>query len=292
MSSLDYEFLRFIGVLPENQRRIQGFYVPFFAGCQRVVDLACGDGDFVALLGEQGIDALGIDLDESCCAAAQARGIPVRCQDVFDYLRECEPDSLDGIFSAHLMEHLHYQAVAELLQLACAALRPGGRILLVTPNVRSLYAHLDSFYLHFGHVSFYHPELLRFFLLHAGLTDVQTGTNPETAMPLWRDRPPLGVTKGAFVPLDIEFELPARHDTAWRRLTRRCKMYLAQTLVWPYLHQIVPQINAQLTHQMNVRLSELDRQLVQIDGMFRQLDAPVECYALAIKPPVGGAINT
>jgi hypothetical protein len=50
-------------------------------------------------------------------------------------------------------------------------------VLLVTPNARSLFAHLEMFHRHCGHVSFYHPELWRCFLQHAGFTQVETGTN-------------------------------------------------------------------------------------------------------------------
>jgi hypothetical protein len=48
---LDDAFLRYIQATPENQRRIQSFYLPFFVERQGlVVDLACGHGDFVQLL--------------------------------------------------------------------------------------------------------------------------------------------------------------------------------------------------------------------------------------------------
>lgn len=106
---LDYDFLRYIGVEPETQKRIQGFYLPFFEGCKRVVDLACGDGDFVELLEEKGIEATGVDWDEKCCAAARERGLNVVCEDVFEYLEGVEEGSVDGVFCSHLVEHLPYE---------------------------------------------------------------------------------------------------------------------------------------------------------------------------------------
>lgn len=282
MESIDHAFLRFTGVVPENQRRIQGFYVPFFAGRKRVLDLACGDGDFVALLREQGIEALGIDRDEACCAAAQSRGIPVRCQDVFEYLRECDAESVDGIFSAHLVEHLPYEAVLELLQLSYRALRSGGVILLVTPNVRSLYTHLESFYMHFGHVSFYHPELLRFLLHYVGFANPQAGENPEMAAPLWGVQPLLD--REPFVPIGYEPLLPLPRDNAVRRLIRRVKMFAVRMIVQPYLDQIVPQINAQHEAIINAQHEAIRFLVAQLDQTLRRLDRPVECYAYATKP--------
>jgi SAM-dependent methyltransferase len=181
---LDYDFLRYIEVLPETQRRIHAFYLPRFAGCRQVLDLGCGDGDFVALLQERSVDVLGVDSDPKTCAAAAANGLPIVQADVFDYLAGLEPASVDGIFSAHMVEHLPYERVMSLIDAAFRVLRPGGVMVLATPDTRTIFSHLDMFYLHFGHVSFYHPRLLCFLLEHAGFTGAELGANPETASPL------------------------------------------------------------------------------------------------------------
>ncbi|MBI3734189.1 MAG: class I SAM-dependent methyltransferase [Chloroflexi bacterium] len=181
---LDFDFLRYIGVLPENQRRIQGYYLPYFETRRKVIDLGCGDADFVALLAERGVDVVGVDSDDKACEAAWSRGLPVVKRDLFDYLRDLRANSVDGIFSAHLVEHLPFPNALELVRQSWRVLKPGGVIVLATPNARSLFSHLEMFYLHFGHVSFYHPRLLCFFLEHEGFTRVSHGENPETASPL------------------------------------------------------------------------------------------------------------
>src|SRR5690606_16467093 len=111
-----YDFHRFLGMNPEGQRGVQRFYLPYFANSKQVVDLACGDGDFVALLLEQGVDAVGVDADTKTCAAAQAKGLPVICQNVFAYLAATPAASVDGVFCAHLVEHLAYPQVIELIR--------------------------------------------------------------------------------------------------------------------------------------------------------------------------------
>lgn len=282
LQGLDYEFLRYIQVSPASQRRIQGFYLPFFQGCKRVVDLGCGDGDFVALLSEQGIEALGVDMDPRCCDAAQARGVNVICQDVFDYLRQAEESSLDGIFSSHLIEHLTYRQVISLLELSYRALREGGVILLTTPNVRGLYPHLESFYMHFGHVSFYHPRLLCFFLEHVGFADPTMGENPRMAAPLWGDldlrlkmKPP---TKPLF---SFTPQLSSRWPGVLGRLVRGVKMSLAKRLVLPYLNQLTTQGNARWAEFYEA----LNGSLAELTTLLRNLDRPVECYVQASKGP-------
>lgn len=181
---MDYDFLRYMGVTPENQRRIQSHYMPYFEQCNRVVDLACGDADFVELLVERGIEVVGVDSDDKTYAATAAKGLPIIKQDVFDWLAEQPDASFDGVFSAHLIEHLPYPKVVELIEQSYRILQPGGIVVLATPNARSLFSHLEMFYTHFGHITFYHPRLVTFFLDRAGFVDGQFGENPQTASPL------------------------------------------------------------------------------------------------------------
>jgi len=280
LTGLDYEFLRYIRVSSAEQRRIQGFYVPLFQDCGRVVDLGCGDGDFVALLSEQGIEAQGVDWDPCCCAKARARGVNVVCQDVFDYLCQAQEASLDGIFSAHLVEHLTYPQVISLLQLSSRALRERGVIVLMTPNVRGLYPHLESFYMHFGHVAFYHPRLLCFFLEYVGFTNPVMGENPQMAAPLWGGldlrlkTPPSAPPLFSFTP-----QLPSRWPGVLGQLVRWVKMALARHLVLPYL--------SQLTVQGNARWAEfcesLSGSMAELTALLHNLDRSVECYVHATK---------
>jgi len=309
---LDFAFLRHIGVEPETQRRIQQFYRPWFSRCERVVDLACGDGDFVAMLQEQEVQAVGVDSDPVCCAAVRERGLEIVCQDVFDFLRAAPEASFDGVFSAHLVEHLPYDQVLEMVRLSWRVLKPGGVIVLVTPNVRGLYTHLESFYLHFGHVSFYHPELLCFFLAQAGFTDWEWGENPQMATPLW-GRPALhtslpdiqlpNVRPASEHPLEaghiqLHRELPVHAPGLLGRLVGRVKRALTIWLILPYLDELVPQLNRQLARvnyqfvQSNHRVAQLLAHLddaqanlaAHLGRVLERLDRPVECYATATKP--------
>jgi SAM-dependent methyltransferase len=187
LTGLDHAFLRYIGVNPTDQRQNQRLYLPFFKDCERVADLGCGDGDFVQLLLEQGIQAVGVDSDPVAIEHLRQRSIPVVSADAVSFLKSAETDSLDGLFAAHLVEHMPYEAVYELIFHAYRVLRPGGRIVLVTPNARGLISHLEMYWLHFGHVSFYHPRLLCFFLQHAGFGAETWGENPAPAYPIFGD---------------------------------------------------------------------------------------------------------
>lgn len=250
-ASLDDALMRYVGVNTAGLRGIQRFYLPFFHPGQRVLDLGCGDGDFVELLAENGIQGLGVDSDPAMTTRAQERGRPIVCQDAFTYLEGAAPDSFDGIFSAHFVEHLPYPKVMELIALAYRALRPGGILILATPNVRGLYGHLEGMYIHFGHVQFYHPQLLAFFLTHQGFREVTMGENSNLAYPYF------GQELARLQALPPPFGPP-------RNPLHLLKQCLWRVLLYPYLRILQP----------------LRDTLVAI---ITRLDRPLECYALGRK---------
>jgi SAM-dependent methyltransferase len=277
-NNLDYDFHRFIGMNPAGQRAVQRFYLPYFAQSTKVVDLACGDGDFVALLLEQGIDALGVDADAKTCADAQAKGLPVICQNVFDYLAATPDASIDGLFCAHLVEHLAYPQVIELIQHAARILRPGGRLLLATPDCRTLFSHLDMYYLHFGHVSFYHPRLLSFLLEHEGFAGVEYDANPNTSSPLLPDARAIAGRAPAFAPgqsLPYQRVVPPQGKSLLHKVSYALKRRLAQWLVLPFTDSLAAATQA--------HLSTLDNDLQRIARDIQGINGPFECFATGIK---------
>jgi SAM-dependent methyltransferase len=273
---LDYDFLRYMGVRPETMRQIQSYYLPYFADCRRVIDLGCGDGDFLAILLAQGIEAVGVDADEKTFAAGQKNALPIVRQDVFTFLHEQPQASADGIFCAHLVEHLPYPKVIELVQQSFRVLRPGGRIILATPNVRSLYSHLEMFYMHFGHISFYHPKLLCFFLEHAGFYQCEEGENPTTGSPLLPEVHALLLPAAApppTPPLAYRREIPPQGNGMWRMASYRLKRALTRWLVQPLTDDLAQQVATSQAQQV----AALARSLQSLNGAF-------ECYVTAVKP--------
>jgi len=304
---LDDAFLRYIRATPENQRRIQSFYLPFFHQCRgRVLDLACGHGDFVQLLTENGVDALGVDSDPACCQQARERGVDIVCEDVFDYLQEIAEDTVSGIFCAHLVEHLPYQQVMQLVQLAYRVLEPGGIILLATPNVRGLYPHLESFYMHFGHVTFYHPKLLSFFLDYSGFSNPRMGENPRMADPLWRDvalkNPDKKLTWSISETRSVrvaypDWHIPSKYSGVLGRAISTVKTWAARLLVRPLLEETLQGFNKALQETVDELQNSIDETfdragnyVGQVDANARithqclmELDRSTECYVYATK---------
>jgi SAM-dependent methyltransferase len=138
-----------------------------------VVDIGCGRAELVGLLAKRGVEAIGVDTDPSMVAEARDRGLDVRQVDGNSFLRGREPGSLGAIIATHLVEHLEFADLVELLELAATRLRPGGVFIAETPNPTSLVVLGNSFILDPTHLRPLHPSLLTFLCEGAGFRDVR-----------------------------------------------------------------------------------------------------------------------
>src|SRR5215210_3017936 len=99
---------------------------------ERVLDLGCGAGRFVAALREAGADAVGVDVAEA--ALERARAVAPEAD-----LRLLEPDgsiplehgSVDLVWCSEVLEHV--ADAGHLLLEARRVLRPSGRLLVTVP---------------------------------------------------------------------------------------------------------------------------------------------------------------
>jgi len=153
---------------PQLIARMQAPYVEFFRGCRRVLDLACGTGIFLDLLGEAGIRAVGVERNEQVAAAAAGRGLAVNHADVFGYLA-AGGERFDGVYCSHFIEHLTFDQLLRLMELIAGRLEEDGRLVLVFPNPESIRMQLFGFWKDPEHVRFYHADLVESVCRHYGL---------------------------------------------------------------------------------------------------------------------------
>lgn len=158
----------------EEVARKQARYVDIFKDAPgKIVDLGCGRGEFVQLLGEAGLTAYGVDMNADMVSICQERGLAAVEGDLLEHLRALPSTSLGGIFSAQVAEHLDPDAVVDLFELSSAALAPGGRLVVETLNPTSLYTFASALYVDPGHVRPLHPLTLKFLAERAGFEEVR-----------------------------------------------------------------------------------------------------------------------
>jgi len=149
-------------------RERQRMYVPYFKECREVLDIGCGRGEFLEVMKEAGITARGIDLCEEAVAMCRSKSLDAEVADLFVYLDALADASLDGIFSAQVVEHLPPERLPEFIRLASAKLRRGGMLAIETPNPECLAIFATHFYLDPTHTRPIPPALLTFYMVEAG----------------------------------------------------------------------------------------------------------------------------
>lgn len=126
------------------------------------VDLGCGRGEWLKLVGQYGLKARGIDTDSNMLAACKQKGLDVVNTDAVAFLRSAEDNSLGLVSAFHLVEHIPFDALNELLQQAHRALKPGGLLILETPNPENPLIGSCYFYMDPTHIKPLPPALLKF----------------------------------------------------------------------------------------------------------------------------------
>lgn len=168
---LDFE-ARFRGdpaVIRERLRVYEVFLRPLVAQSgARLLDLGCGRGEWLELASNVGLDASGVDLDDNMLAAARERGLAVENMDCLEALRAVPDGTLAVVSAFHLIEHLSFDDLRELIANARRVLRPGGIMILETPNPENLIVGLVNFHLDPTHRKPLPPLLTSFLTEHAG----------------------------------------------------------------------------------------------------------------------------
>ena len=154
----------------------QQFYVPYFTGRSKVLDIGCGRGELLQIMRDIGAGARGIDLDSESVAVCQEKGFAAETADLFPYLAAQPEAEFDGIISSQVVEHIDPARLPEMIRLCASRLEPGVILAIETPNPECLAIFATHFYLDPTHVRPVPYKLLQFYMEEAGLVDIEIHT--------------------------------------------------------------------------------------------------------------------
>lgn len=143
-------------------------YLPFidplprlYDGC-RALDLGCGRGEWLELIGSRGFDVRGVDLDQAMLQDCRMRGLSVECMDAARAVTELPDESQVVVSGFHIAEHIQFGVLQRIVQEALRVLRPGGLLILETPNPENLLVASLNFYIDPTHLRPLPPQLLAY----------------------------------------------------------------------------------------------------------------------------------
>jgi len=154
----------------------------------RLLDVGCGSGAFLVRMRRLGWDVSGLEPDPKAARVARAAlpGADVRCAQIEE--AGFEPGSFAAVTLSHVIEHV--LDPVETLRFVGGLLEPGGRLMLATPNSRSLGARrFGPHWLGWDpprHLHLFHRENLSRAVERAGLRVKSVHTPSSSGYFIWQ----------------------------------------------------------------------------------------------------------
>jgi len=129
----------------------------YFDGCKKILDLGCGEGNFVSLDRKR---IIGLDHNKKSLAICRKKGLKVIFGEVVQL--PFPASSFEGVRCSHLIEHLLPKEAYKMIYEIGRVLKKGGIFILSTPIL------WEGFYDDFTHLKPYYPKSIRRYLLYDG----------------------------------------------------------------------------------------------------------------------------
>ncbi len=173
--------------------------VPIFHNGKRCLDVGCGDGQIVKIVRDKFSEIHGCDISIIALNEAKKAGMLTVCSDLNDGYIPYKDNLFDYISALEVLEHVWdpFKLIKEIRRI----LKPGGRLILTTPNIRYFrnihtlifrgsfpHTSTDSFVWGGGHVHYFTRKDLIFLFSHAGFEDLKFYINEKQFARSWKRR--------------------------------------------------------------------------------------------------------
>ncbi len=153
-----------------------------------LLDVGCGRGEWLELLQEQGVRAVGVDSNRALARQCRELNLEVVEADLISHLRGLPDASLGAITGFHIIEHLPIEALVKFLDETVRVLKPGGLVIFETPNPQNVLVGTCNFYFDPTHRNPLPSPIARFLLESRGFTNVEVlNLNPSDELPVAGD---------------------------------------------------------------------------------------------------------
>lgn len=138
-----------------------------------ILDIGCGRGEWLELLRDGGYVARGLDINQLMLDQCKTGGLDVIEADALTYLKSQPDASLGAVTGFHLIEHLPFPVLINLIEESVRVLQPGGVVIFETPNPQNALVGTHNFYIDPSHLKPLPSVLVKFILEHSGLQQVE-----------------------------------------------------------------------------------------------------------------------
>lgn len=111
-----------------------------------VMDIGCGRGEWLEILKENRFKYIGIDSNKRMIEFCDAHNLNVIDAEGIEYTKTLADESVHAITAIQVVEHMNIENLIVLLKECYRALKPGGAIILETPNPENMIVGACNFY--------------------------------------------------------------------------------------------------------------------------------------------------
>lgn len=181
-ASQDDQYLAFENIFrgPEHDiKKIQAEYIPYLRELalgtegMPVLDIGCGRGEWLEALRDHGLTAQGVDSNTKMLQVCRRKGLSVSHSDALTFLHAAADSSFGAITAFHVVEHLPFPKILAFVDQALRVLRPGGCLIMETPNPENVLVGSYTFYNDPTHIRPLPSGLLRFTVEWRGFVEVE-----------------------------------------------------------------------------------------------------------------------
>ena len=133
-----------------------------------LVDLGCGRGEWLSVLRDLKIPALGVDSNTVCAEECRENGLAFEQKDLLQFLEARADQSVGAFTMFQVLEHLPFPVLVEALRHIRRTLVPGGLLIAEVPNAKNLRVASGTFWIDPTHQRPLFPELLLFLATEVG----------------------------------------------------------------------------------------------------------------------------
>ena len=130
----------------------------------KMIDIGCGRGEWLKRYQNKFTECYGIELDSKMIELCRDSGLNVIEGDAIQSLSKLSNNSISVITIFHMIEHMKYEKLFELINECYRVLNDKGVLIIETPSIDNLLVSSKLFYADPTHINPINPDTFIFFL--------------------------------------------------------------------------------------------------------------------------------
>ena len=138
-----------------------------------LIDVGCGRGEWLQRCQNKFYKSIGIESDINMAQVCRDNGLFIIEGDAINELTKFDNDSVSVITIFHVIEHLEFDRLQELITQCHRILNEDGILIIETPSIDNLIVSTKTFYVDHTHINHINLDSISFQLEKSGFSSVQ-----------------------------------------------------------------------------------------------------------------------